>query len=193
MSLRNLNTFMKPPDLRINKEAIDILIAEGGESFYNYVDRLGLAEEPNLVVISSKHHYYYDKEEMKCFNTLINLKELNQIKNIKTFLNSFMDYLPLNSNFVGCFTDNEKVNGYELKYRSSGERKKGTDDIKNGIVSSFSFVNMLYSVMDFRVYNYISKTFISQLFGEYGYKIIDMSEVHGLTFFHSKKSKALYN
>ena len=34
-------------------EAIDILIAEGGESFYNYVDGLGLAKDPDLVVLSS--------------------------------------------------------------------------------------------------------------------------------------------
>jgi hypothetical protein len=193
MNLSNLNKNMRPPDLSINKEAIDILIAEGGKSFYDYVERLGLADESNLVVISSEHHYYYDPEEMKNFNTLINLKEFNQIKNVRTFLNSFLNYLPRNSNFIGCFTDNEKVNGYELKYRSSGDRKKGLDAIENGIVSTFPFVNMLYSLMDFKVYNYISKTLIYNLLGKYGFKIIDMTEVSGLTLFHSQKNKELYN
>ena len=184
---------MIPPDLSINREAIDILIAEGGESFYNYVELLGLSDEPNLIVLSSEHHYYYDPEEMKNFKTLINLKELNQIKNVKTFLNSFLNYLPQKSNFIGCFTDNEKVNGYELKYRSSGDRKKGRDAIENGIVSTFPFVNMLYSLMDFKVYNYISKSLIYHLLGKYGFKIIDMTEVSGLTLFHSQKNRDLYN
>ena len=118
MKSTNINPLKIPLNKGVTNEAIDILMAEGGESFYNYVDCLGLADEPDLIVLSSKHHYYYDPEEMNGFKTVINLKEFNQIKNIKSFLNSFLYYLPQKSNFIGCFTDNEKVNGYELKYRS---------------------------------------------------------------------------
>jgi hypothetical protein len=193
MKLKDLNSFKRPADLSINKVAIDTLISEGGESFFNYVKWLGLTDEHDLIVLSSEHHYYYDPEEMNNLRTIINIKELNQIKNVKTFLNSFLNYLPQKSNFIGCFTDNEKVNGYELKYRSSGDNKKGKDDIENGIVSAFPFVNMLYSLMDFKVYKYMSKTHISQLLGEFGFKVNDMTEVNGLTLFHSQKSKALYN
>ncbi len=156
-------------------------------------DWLGLAKEPDLIVLSSKHHYYYDPEELNGFKTVINLKEFNQIKNIKSFLNSFLQYLPQESNFIGCFTDNEKVNGYELKYRSSSDHKRGLDDIDNGIVSAFPFLNMLYSLMDSKIYNYMSRMTILQLLREYGFKIVDMTVVSGLTLFHSQKTEASYN
>ena len=54
----NLSLLSNPIGLRRTNEAIDILLAEGGESFYNYVDWLGLVKDPDLVVLSSVHHYY---------------------------------------------------------------------------------------------------------------------------------------
>jgi hypothetical protein len=193
MNLNYLNSFAGKSEPYINNEAIDLLIAEGGKNFYSYVEWLGLADQPDLIVLSSEHHYYYDSEEMKSISTIINLKELNQIKDIKSFLDSFLDYLPQKSNFVGCFTDNEKINGYELKYRSSVDNRRGKDSIEHGIVSSFPFVNMLYSLLDSKVYKYMSRTEISKLIGGYGFKIIDMTEVGGLTYFHSQKSEIVYN
>jgi hypothetical protein len=193
MNNTNINLLKIPLNKGVTNKAIDTLMAEGGESFYNYVDCLGLAYEPDLVVLSSRHHYYYDPEEMNGFKTVINLKEFNQIKNIKSFLNSFLNYLPQESNFIGCFTDNEKVNGYELKYRSSNDHKRGLDDIDNGIVSSFPFLNMLYSLMDSKIYNYMSRMTILQMLRDYGFKIVDMTEVRGLTLFHSQKTEASYN
>lgn len=193
MNLNYFNSFAGQYDPDINNEAIDLLITEGGKDFYSYVEMLGLADQPDLIVLSSVHHYYYDSEEMSSVNTIINLKELNQIKNIKTFLDSFLNYLPRESNFVGCFTDNEKNNGYELRYRSADGNKRGQDSIGHGIVSAFPFVNMLYSLMDSRIYKYLSRTNISQLLGGYGFKVIDMAEVNGLTYFHSQKSEKVYN
>ena len=120
LTLKSTSTspFKSPLSKDVTKEAMDILITEGGNSFYNYVNYLGLADEPHTIDLSSKYHYYYDPEEMRGFTTVINLKEFNQIKNLKSFLSSFLYSLPEKSNFIGCFTDNEKVNGYELKYSS---------------------------------------------------------------------------
>jgi hypothetical protein len=193
MNSTNIKLLKIPLNNGVTNEAIDILMAEGGESFYNYVDCLGLAEEPDLIVLSSRHHYYYDPEEMNGFKTVINLKEFNQIKNIKSFLDSFLHYLPQESNFIGCFTDNEKVNGYELKYRSASDHRRVLDDINNGIVSAFPFLNMLYSLMDSKIYNYLSKMTISQLLVEHGFKVVDMTEVRGLTLFHSQKKEVSFN
>lgn len=193
INLNYFNSFAGQSDPEINNEAIDLLIAEGGSNFYSYVEWLGLADQPDLIVLSSEHHYYYDSEEMEGVRTIINLKELNQVKNIKTFLDSFLNFLRKRSNFVGCFTDNEKINGYELKHRSSYDNERVKDSIGHGIVSSVPFVNMLYSLLDSRVYNYMSKAKISQLTGDYGFKILDMTEVGGLTYFHAQKSETAYN
>ena len=175
-------------DISAKKEAIDILVEEGGESFYNYVEWLGLATEPDLIVLSSKHHYYYDPEEMDGVKTVVNLKELNQIKHIKPFLHSCLHFLPENSNFVGCFIDNEKINGYELRNLShaySGENN--VDDLDNGIVSRIPFVNWIYSLMDAKTNRYMSKKSIALLLKEFNFKVMDMTGYNGFTFFHSQK------
>ncbi len=136
-------------DLSSTRNAIEMLYAKGGESFCNYVEWLGLSEEPDLVVLSSKHHYYYDPEEMNNTKTIINVKELNKIKRIKPFLHSCLHFLPEKSNFIGCFIDNEKINGHELRTLSdSYVDTMKNDDLDNGIVSRYPFINMIYSLID---------------------------------------------
>ncbi|HEY5124782.1 MAG TPA: hypothetical protein VIK14_13715 [Ignavibacteria bacterium] len=175
-------------------EAINILIAEGGDGFYNYVDWRGLSKDPNLIVLSSKHNFFYDAEEMSNVKTVINLKELNQIKRIKSILQSYLHFLPQKSNFVGCFVDNEKINGYVLRKSSSSfDIKKNFDAIENSIVSQIPFINMLYSIMDSRTNTYMSKRSVTSLLDDYGFKVIDMTELNGITFFHSQKIGDTYN
>lgn len=175
-------------------EAMDILIAEGGAGFYNYVDWRGLSKDTNLIVLSSHHNYFYGAEEMSNVKTVINLKELNQIKRIKSILQSYLHFLPQRSNFVGCFVDNEKINGYVLRKSSSSfDNKKSFDAIENSIVSKIPFINMLYSIMDSRTNSYMSKRSVTSLLDDYGFKVMDMTEFNGLTFFHSQKIGNTYN
>ena len=86
-----------------------IFAEEGREHFFNYVEWLGLDKDPNLVVLSSRHHYYYDEEEMKSVTTVVNLKELNFIKETTNFIHSIFHIMPSKSYFVGCFIDNKKI------------------------------------------------------------------------------------
>lgn len=190
----NLGLINNATDSGRTREAIDILIAEGGERFYKYVELLGLVKDPNLVVLSSRHHYFYNAEEMNNANTIVNLKELNQIKRIKIHLNSCLPFLPLKSNFIGCFSDNKKINGYALKSNSSSDDKVIIfNDIDNSIVSRIPFINMLYSIMDLKTNTYMSKNSVSSLLEDYGFKVMDMTEFNGLTFFHSQKYRATNN
>lgn len=189
----NISFLNRSVNMDLTSEAIDTLLAEGGEKFYNYVDWLGLVNEPYLIVLSAHHHYYYDPEELYNCNTVINLKELNQIKNIREFLHSCLYFLPNKSHFIGCFIDTEKVNGYELREKHLYDNKKNIDDIENGIVSKFPFINMLYSILDSRTFRYMSKLDVSILLEDNGFKIINMSELNGLTFFHSQKDHSALN
>jgi hypothetical protein len=125
--------------------------------------------------------------------TVINLKELNKIKRIKPFLHSCLNFLPVDSNFIGCFIDNEKINGYELRKQSMAYPDKNRDDeLENGIVSRFPFINMLYSVIDSRTNRYTSRKSITLLLKEFDFKVMDMTENNGITFFHAQKFHA-YN
>ena len=181
-------------DLIKNNPVFEILAAEGCENFISYIEWLGLAKDPSLVVLSSIYHYYYDAEEMKNVKTIINLKELNQIKQINSFLHSIFRILPQKSDFIGCFVDNKKINGFALKNNSSSyHNTKSFDDIENGIVSRIPFLNMLYSLMDSKTNRYMSGRTVTLLLEDHGFKVLDMTELNGLTYFCAQKVRSADN
>jgi hypothetical protein len=195
---QRINILSKPDgtsiDLTENNHIFETMAAEGCEHFVNYIEWLGLAKDPNLVILSSIYHYYYDAEEMKNVKTVVNLKELNQIKQINSFLHSIFHILPLKSNFIGCFIDNKKINGYALRNNSSSYYKKRSfDAIENSIVSRIPFLNMIYSMIDSRTNKYMSKKNVSLLLKDHGFKVLDMTELNGLIYFHSQKVRSADN
>jgi hypothetical protein len=189
---------LSPPvssiDLVVANKAVDNLITEGGEEFYNYVNGIGLAKDPNMIVLSSQHSYFYATEEIKNAKTVINLKELNQIKQIKNLLQSCLLSLPDRCNFIGCFVNNKKIERFVLRNNSDFTgKKKNSDSIELGIISRFPFLNRLYSLMDLKTNTYMSEESVTLLLKDYGFKVMDMTEFNGLTFFHSLKFGAIYN
>jgi hypothetical protein len=52
---------------------------------------------------------------------------------------------------------------------------------------------MLYSIMDLKTNSYMSKRSVSFLLKSYGFKVMDMTEMNGLTFFYSQKTGNTYN
>ena len=181
-------------DMAVANEAVDKLITEGGESFYNYVDSRGLSNDSSLIVLSSTHHYYYDYNEMNNAKTVVNLKELNLIKEIKSLFHSHLHFLPYSCNFVGCFVNNKKIDRYTLRKNLTGrENIRYSNDMELGIVSRFRFINMLYSMMDSKTNNYLSEESVVSMLRVHGFKVIDMKEINGLTYFHSQKVGASNN
>jgi hypothetical protein len=178
-------------DKNRNNPFFEIPVTEDRENFLNYIEWRGLAKDPNLVILSSLHHYYYDAEELKNVNTVINLKELNQIKEVKSFLHSIFHIMPQKSNFIGCFVDNKKINGFALKNNSSSYYKRRTfNGNENGIVSRVPFLYMFYNLMDSKTNKYMSKRRVSLLLEDHGFKVLDMTGLNGLTYFHSQKVRS---
>lgn len=173
-------------------EPIDILIAEGGENLYNYVDWLGLAKDPNLIVLSSVHHYYYDNDDLKDVSTVINLKQLNEIKNISVLLHSIFQIIPPKTNFIGSFIESKKQNGASNKSSSSSNAtKNNVDRFENGIISRIPFLNMVYNLMDSKTNRNISRNDVTLLLEEHGFKILDMTELNGITYFLAQKIRVI--
>ncbi|MGC1390298.1 MAG: hypothetical protein WA816_04625 [Bacteroidales bacterium] len=141
------------------------LVGEVDENFINYLNWHGLANEDNLLVLSSKLHYYYDYEELREVKTLINLKKINLIKHLDDFLHILCYGLSPKANFIGCFSDIKTQKGVSLISRLY---KK--------------FINFLDSKIEVDI---DSKDF-SKLLESYGFKIIDMTEINGLTYFRSQ-------
>jgi hypothetical protein len=164
--------------------ALKILSTENSENFAKYLELLGLDKDSNMVVLSSSHHYYYDAEEMVNVKTVVNLKELNQVKQLKDFLHSIFHILPPKCMFIGCFVNNRKQNGFGLSTNHSDSfNKRNSDAIENGIASNNPFLNKIYNMIDSKTNKYMSERSVTQLLGEHGFKVLNMTELDGLTYF----------
>jgi hypothetical protein len=162
---KNLSRPGISPETRRNKLVPNKLIAEVDENFKNYLDWHGLANEGNLLVLSSKLHYYYDYEELKEVTTLINLKKLNLVKHLDDFLHTLYNGLAPKTNFIGCFSDRKT-------------------QIRVSIISRLykRFLNFLDSKIDVD----INSNDFSILLESHGFKVIDMTEINGLTYFRTQ-------
>ena len=144
---------------------IDNLINEGGENFYHYLNKHGLTDDPNLIVLSSNHHYYYDYDDFKGITTLINLKKLNLIKHLDRFLFTVSHVLSPKTNFIGCFSD-----------------RKTQKEIGSPPRMYKKMINFLDSKTDID----IDKKDVSSLLESHGFEIIDMTEINRLTYFRTQ-------
>lgn len=149
--------------------AIVNMIAEDGGNFFRYLKDLGLSRENNLVVLSSKHHYFYDENELKSVKTLINLRKLNLIKYLDEFLFTLVQVLPQNTKFLGCFSDS----GVPVR----------------GIESYIYPIKLLRKINIFESFGQriLNKSKVVEILESNGFKILDMTEIDGLTYFCALK------
>jgi hypothetical protein len=160
------------------------------EDLIDYLDRMGLINEADLLVIPSTRHYFYDAEDMKGIKTVVNLRQLNHVREIRDFLRNIVDLLPVKSNFVGCFVDNKVRNDFSDKYSNQpGQISGKADAYENGIESRIPFINRMYSFIDSRPNRYLTKRAVSHLLEECGLQVIGMTELNGLTYFWTQKIK----
>jgi hypothetical protein len=171
-------------DLTETRPVFELLTAEGGESFFNYIDWLGLAKDPDLIVLSSMHHYYYDADDLKDVRTVVNLMPLNHIKQIKGFFHSIYHLLPHKCYFIGCFVDHKKNFGFILKINPLD---KNSESVNQGILSRIPLLNKIYRMMDARTDKYLSGKNITLSLEDLGFKVLDMTELNGLTYFCAQK------
>ena len=158
------------------------------EDLIEYLDRMGLINEADILVIPSTRHYFYDAEDMKGIKTIVNLRQLNHVREVRDFLRTIVDLLPVKSNFVGCFVDNRVQNGFSDKYSNlPHEVSEKAVAYENGIESRIPFINRMYSFIDSRTNRYLTKRAVTHLLEECGLQIIGMTELNGLTYFWTQK------
>jgi hypothetical protein len=127
---------------------------------------------------------------MKEVKTVVNMKHLNHIKDIKDFIHGIYHILSHQSFFIGIFIDRKDQNGIFSNSTLNQPKSKGkVDPIENGIESRIPFLNMMYNIMDSKTNRYMSKQAVKLLLGDAGFKVLDMTELNGLTYFCSQKVK----
>jgi hypothetical protein len=55
------------------------------QDLISYLDEKGLVNDPDILVIPSTRHYFYDADDMKGVKTMVNLKPLNYVREIRIF------------------------------------------------------------------------------------------------------------
>ena len=159
------------------------------EDLVSYLDVAGLASETRILVIPYSRHYFYDAEEIKQFKTVVNLKQLNYVREIRDFLHKVSEMLQFNSNFVGCFIDNSTENGFSDKYGNLPRHvSEKAEAYENGIESRIPFINRMYSFIDAKTNRYLTKKTVTRLLEECNLQLVSMAELNGLTYFQSKKA-----
>ena len=168
-------------------EELDI---EVRQSLIDYLDRMGLIKESGMLVIPSSRHYFYDAEDMKGIRTVITLRQLNHIREIRDFLKQIKELLPDNSNFIGCFVDNRSQNGFSDKYSNLPRQLSDkAEAYENGIESRIPFINRMYSFIDFKTNRYLTRRAVTNLLKEVGLELVGMTDLNGLTYFHTRKNR----
>ena len=168
------------------------LTDEVREDLITYLNRMGLAGEAQILVIPSTRHYFYDAEDLKGIKTVINLKQLNYVREIRDFLRKISEMLPNNSSFVGCFIDNKSQTGFSDKYSNLPRQiSEKAEAYENGIESRIPFINRMYSFIDARTNRYLTKRTVSHLLEECSLQLVSMTELNGLTYFCTRKTKSV--
>ena len=166
------------------------LAEEGHEDFYNYLDWLGLAKDPDLLILASSHHYYFENEDLKTVKIVVNLKPLNNIKSIKDFLDTISNVIPNKCYFIGSFTDNKNQIGLFSSSNKSGHHLDGgVAKTDNSTGQWNSIMNMVYDIIDSKTNRYMTEKSTRLLLENTGLKILDMTEFNGLTYFCAQKNK----
>jgi hypothetical protein len=135
------------------------------EGLFQYLENFNLASKPDLLILYPKNHYYYDENDLKNVGTLINLKKLNHIKDLDDFLRTLINILPHDVSFIGCFTESKTNNWI-------------------GFFSGLS--NRLINLLDLKTDRNMNKNEVAELLEKYGFKVVDMTELNGLTYFYSQ-------
>jgi hypothetical protein len=163
--MRNEERTIVNDDAVMERPVISDLIGEGGENFFYYLEEHGLTNDDNILVLSSRHHFYYDPNELQSVTTLINVKKLNLIKHLDNFLQSIVYVLSPESNFIGCFSDWKSQKGIGITSRMY----KG-------------FINFLDAKIDVD----FDQKDVFKLLESHGFKVMDMTEINGLTYFRAQ-------
>jgi len=160
------------------------------QDIVDYLSQIGLAPESSLLVIPSNRHFFYDKDDLKGVRTVVNLKQLNHIREMREFLAAISDLMTNKSTFIGCFVDNKTQNGFSDKYDALiGQFSEKAEVYENGIESRIPFINRMYNFIDSKTNRYLTRKSVTNMLTGCGLQVIGMTEINGLTYFYTQKIK----
>jgi hypothetical protein len=161
---------------------------ENSKDFFNYLDLLGLTKVPDIIVLPQVHHYYYEAEDLINLKMLVNLKHLNYIKNLMNFLYAIYHILPPRSFFAGSFFVNEKQSVFISRSQKPRDQVPDRFEMKGkGFATGMPLLDRMHRLIDFGAKRYLTNGSVGFLLEEALFKVLDMTEINGLTYFCAQK------
>ena len=156
------------PEKISHNTVAEYISSETGNDFLQYLQWLQMEDETNLMTLSSTHHYYYEMNDLKNIKILINLKPLNSIKQLDSFLQTLVRLLPHESSFIGYF--------------------KNTDQNKSvfSIPQFSNFFQGFINYIDLKTDNSLTKREVSRLLEKHKLNVVDITDINGMTYFCSQ-------
>ena len=156
------------PEKISHNTVAEYIRSDTGNDFLQYLQWLQMEDEPNLMTLSSTHHYYYEMNDLKNIKILINLKPLNSIKQLDSFLQTLVRLLPHESSFIGYF--------------------KNTDQNKSvfSIPQFSNFFQGFINYIDLKTDNSLTKREVSRLLEKHKLSVVDITDINGMTYFCSQ-------
>jgi hypothetical protein len=145
------------------------LIASGGVSLFRFLIESGLFSGQGVVILSRHDRATFGTVDLRRATTLITLRRLNMVKHLEMFLSSLSRILPPGTNFVGCFSP--------VKRETAVAERHGREDVLDGRPS-------INGSEGFRSLN---SRMVSEMLERNGLSLISMTEMSGVTYFHSRK------
>jgi hypothetical protein len=146
-------------------------VPDEGQDFPDYLTRLGMLGESNLLVLSMRYHYYFDYNDLRDLKILVILKKMDMIKHLESFLNIIFRILPAGACLIGCFNNNSLIYK-ELNF-------KETTTVQNKV----------HDFLDLIPHHHLNRNNFSGIIESHGFKITDLTEIKGQVYFTSQKKR----
>jgi len=145
------------------------LIATGGVRLFRYLMNRGLFSGPGVVILSRHDRATFGSVDLRRATTLITLRRLNMVKHLEMFLSSLSRILPPGTNFVGCFSP--------ARMESAVKERPGME---------YDFPGWLLHFGRMECHS-LNRGKVSEMLERNGLSLISMTEMNGVTYFHSRK------
>lgn len=141
------------------------------EDFQQYISRTGLVKESGYMILSSVSRYYYDLDDFEGIKTLINLKELNHIPHLDSFLFTLYKLSSPGTLFLGCF---------------KAAARNGRKDVNTQYARR---LNGYSKMCDKRTGRSFTEEGATHLLEAHGFKVLDLTELKGTIYFCTRIMK----
>lgn len=163
--------FQYPGILSFKSSVMEYLLLTGCEDLHNYIQWTGLIKGNGMMILLPISHYHYDFEDLKNVRILINQKKLNNVRHLESFLHTLFRVLPADAYFFGCFVCTDRAT----------EGKSPNPFHKNKYPKK---------AFESQTERFITRKGVSILLEGQGYKVIDLTDLNGITYFCARIKKS---